>query len=217
MRHIPDELADRIEGGAATLCHAWIVTRADAARFGFTDHDQDLTVDGVACRAASGWTGGAVESGLGWSAGTAAAVGALDDEAIEEADIVAGLWDGAQVEGLRVDWARPELFVRLWRGSISRLVREGVAFTAEVEGPLAALEKVAGRTLGRLCDARLGDGRCGVSPEHPAFATGCDKRFATCGSRFGNIANFQGFPTIPGEDFLTAYPASGERHDGGKR
>ena len=35
----------------ARLCRAWIVIRADGARLGFTDHDRDLVVDGVACRA----------------------------------------------------------------------------------------------------------------------------------------------------------------------
>ncbi|MCA3700890.1 MAG: DUF2163 domain-containing protein, partial [Brevundimonas sp.] len=47
MRDIPIELAARIESGAATLCHAWVVTGADGGRLGFTDHDRDLVVDGV--------------------------------------------------------------------------------------------------------------------------------------------------------------------------
>ncbi|MCF6301936.1 MAG: DUF2163 domain-containing protein [Devosiaceae bacterium] len=35
---------------------------------------------------------------------------------------------------------------------------------------------------------------------------GCDRRFSTCGDRFSNRANFQGFPHIPGNDFLLSYP-----------
>ena len=42
MRNVPDELAARIESGAATLCHAWRLTRADGVVTGFTDHDRDL-------------------------------------------------------------------------------------------------------------------------------------------------------------------------------
>ncbi|WP_312205653.1 DUF2163 domain-containing protein, partial [Brevundimonas sp.] len=57
MRNVPDELAARIESGAATLCHVWLLRRADGRAMGFTDHDRDLEVEGVACRAASGWTG----------------------------------------------------------------------------------------------------------------------------------------------------------------
>ena len=44
---------------------------------------------------------------------------------------------------------------------------------------------------------------------------GCDKRMASCKAKFGNLANFRGFPHIPGEDRVTAYPVSGQRHDGG--
>lgn len=37
---------------------------------------------------------------------------------------------------------------------------------------------------------------------------GCDKRFETCVSRFGNAANFRGEPHLPGNDLLTRYPGA---------
>ena len=37
---------------------------------------------------------------------------------------------------------------------------------------------------------------------------GCDKRFATCVSRFGNAVNFRGEPHLPGNDLLTRYPGA---------
>lgn len=224
MRDIPDEMAARIESGAAGLCHAWVLTRADGAVMGFTDHDRDLALDGVVCRAASGWTVGAAESAVGLSAGSAAAAGGLDDEAIAEADVEAGLYDGARVELWRVDWGRPELRVRLWTARLAKIRREVLGssqrmtggFVAELEGPLAKLERVVGRTIGRDCDAVLGDGRCRV--DLAAFpGAACDKRFGTCVGVFGNGANFQGFPDVPGDDFLTAVPVEGGRNDGGSR
>jgi uncharacterized phage protein (TIGR02218 family) len=36
----------------------------------------------------------------------------------------------------------------------------------------------------------------------------CDKRFATCVSRFDNAANFRGEPHLPGNDLLTRYPGA---------
>lgn len=46
---------------------------------------------------------------------------------------------------------------------------------------------------------------------------GCDKRFATCRSKFANALNFRGFPHLPGNDFVVAYPAAGEPgNDGGR-
>lgn len=217
MKTVPSALAARIESGAATLAHVWLLTRRDGVRLGFTDHDRDLVCDGTPCRAASGWTAGAADAGLGFTPGGASASGGLDGDALTETDIAAGLYDGAAIACRRVDWSSPDRFVDLWRGVITRLKREGQAFVAEIEGPLAALDRMAGRTFGRRCDANLGDGRCGVAESHPAFGDGCDKRSSTCSSRFDNLLNFRGFPTIPGEDFLTVYPARGERHDGTSR
>lgn len=44
---------------------------------------------------------------------------------------------------------------------------------------------------------------------------GCDKRVETCRLKFQNILNFRGFPHIPGEDWLMAYPKSGDDNSGG--
>ena len=45
---------------------------------------------------------------------------------------------------------------------------------------------------------------------------GCDKAMETCRAKFGNLANFRGFPHIPGEEWLMAYPTRGSRNDGGR-
>ncbi|MGH1465763.1 MAG: DUF2163 domain-containing protein [Cognatishimia sp.] len=44
---------------------------------------------------------------------------------------------------------------------------------------------------------------------------GCDKRFATCRFKFGNHLNFQGFPDVPGDDWITTLPRNGGVNDGG--
>lgn len=46
---------------------------------------------------------------------------------------------------------------------------------------------------------------------------GCDKRMETCRLKFANLANFQGFPDIPGEDWMMAVPRSGNANSGGSR
>lgn len=216
MRDIPEDMIARIESGASTLCHAWLVRRTDGTQLGFTDHDRDVTVEGVTCRAASGWTGGAGDSAVGLGAGSAVVAGGLDDAAITDADVEAGLYDGASVALWRVDWERPDLRVRLWTATFARIRRDGAGFTAELEGPLAKLERVIGRTYARDCDALLGDSRCRVDLEAFPGAV-CDKRWITCTGTFANGVNFQGFPDIPGDDFLTAAPVEGGRNDGGSR
>ena len=36
---------------------------------------------------------------------------------------------------------------------------------------------------------------------------GCDRTLATCATRFGNAANFQGEPFLPGNDLIARYPS----------
>ncbi len=45
---------------------------------------------------------------------------------------------------------------------------------------------------------------------------GCDKQFSTCRSKYNNGLNFQGFPQMPGNDFVLSYPRRSDGgHDGG--
>jgi uncharacterized phage protein (TIGR02218 family) len=49
-----------------------------------------------------------------------------------------------------------------------------------------------------------------------SLSQGCDKRFATCVSRFGNGERFRGFPHMPGNDFMLGAARSGQAQlDGG--
>ena len=47
------------------------------------------------------------------------------------------------------------------------------------------------------------------------LSAGCDKRAATCREKFNNFINFQGFPDLPGEDWLVAVPKQSGRNSGG--
>ncbi len=49
------------------------------------------------------------------------------------------------------------------------------------------------------------------------LVAGCDKRFETCRFKFANQINFQGFPDIPGDDWLMASPVAKGERDGGSR
>lgn len=43
---------------------------------------------------------------------------------------------------------------------------------------------------------------------------GCDKRIATCSTKFANTANFRGFPNIPGQDAVLRYASQDGGHEG---
>ena len=60
-------------------------------------------------------------------------------------------------------------------------------------------------------------GRVVAPGDRVRLTAGCDKRMATCRSKFQNLVNFQGFPDIPGEDWIVAYPTSSDPNTGGSR
>lgn len=47
-----------------------------------------------------------------------------------------------------------------------------------------------------------------VQGEVMTLQSGCDKRAATCRTKFENFLNFRGFPHIPGEDWLRSAPSA---------
>lgn len=216
MRDIPAAISVALTGGAAKLCHAWILTRGDGERMGFTDHDCDLWFQDVACVAGSGWTAGTAHGELGLESGDRSVSGVLSAAALSAEDIRAGLYDGANIDTYVVDWTDTRHFVAMGSGRLARIEMRGqdqAAFVAHIEGPAARLQRIIGRRYTPLCDARLGDARCGLSD--PAGT--CDKRYATCRDLFTNVVNFRGFPDLPGVDFVTLYPRSGDALDGASR
>jgi uncharacterized phage protein (TIGR02218 family) len=167
MREIQAELQARLESGATTLCTCWVVTRRDGVSLGFTDHDEDVEVENVVCAALSGMTGGAQEIGLGLGIDSSEIEGALDSAAITAADVAAGLYDGSKVDRWLVDWQAPYLRLHVFSGHLGTITREGDAFRAELLSLSARLNAPIGRICQRLCDATLGDARCGVDLGRP--------------------------------------------------
>ena len=47
------------------------------------------------------------------------------------------------------------------------------------------------------------------------LTAGCDKHADTCRNKFANFLNFQGFPDMPGEDWVLSVPRSGASNTGG--
>jgi uncharacterized phage protein (TIGR02218 family) len=163
MRSIPAPLAAELASGATTLCRCWKAIRSDGGRFGFTDHDRDLTFDSVTFRAATGLEASEAEALLGLAVGGGEVSGALSTEALTDKDIEAGLWDGATIETWLVDWRDVTRRMLLDAGQIGEIRRQGEAFTAEVRSLAQGLDQDQGRRYNALCDAELGDARCGVS------------------------------------------------------
>lgn len=53
--------------------------------------------------------------------------------------------------------------------------------------------------------------------EQIVVTAGCDKQFSTCKAKFSNVINFQGFPHMPGTDFVLAVASSSDANNGASR
>jgi uncharacterized phage protein (TIGR02218 family) len=169
MRPIPSALQDKLASGVTTLCRCWRIARRDGVVQGFTDHDADVVLDGLTCRAGTGLTGSEATAKLGLAVDGAEIAGALDDETLNEADLAAGRYDAAAIELHLVDWSEPSLHVLLAKGTLGEVRREGQAFAAELRGLADRLSQESGRRYTATCSADLGDARCGVDLTAAAY------------------------------------------------
>lgn len=289
---MPPDLKAHLTGGHTTLSRCWHVLRRDSQGFGFTDHDCDLSFENITFRADSGMTAKAFEQSTGLSIDNSEAAGALSSAHISEADLRAGLFDGAEVRCWLVNWADVAQRQLQFRGTLGEVGWAAGAFRAELRGLTEQLNQPMGRVFQRGCGAVLGDQACGFDLNSDGYfvelaaenvsdgkrfsfagltgfddrwfergtlrvlsgaarglsavikldrlgaagrevelwqslrakiaagdmvrlQAGCDKASETCRLKFNNFMSFQGFPDIPGEDWLMTYPASGGTNDGG--
>jgi len=169
----PPALAAHLAGDVTTVCHSWRLVRADGVSLGFTDHDRPLTVDGTVCKPDSGFGASEARRSLGLGVDTVDVEGALSSAEIDGDDISAGKFDGAIVETFLVNWAEPTQFARIRKSAVAKISWADGHFVAELQSAMRALDQPNGRHVVRACDAELGDARCGVGLDRPAYsATG---------------------------------------------
>jgi len=169
MKLLPPALQSHLATGTTTLAWCWRITRNDGTKLGFTDHDRDLAFDGTAFEAATGFTASEIKDALGLSVDNLEVSSALKSDRLNEDDLAAGLYDDAIVEIWRVNWTDTDQRVLMRSGSLGEVRRSGAAFTAEVRGLAHYLQQPKGRLYQSACDADLGDARCGIDLDNPAF------------------------------------------------
>lgn len=284
MLSLSASMQAKLDQRATTFCHCWRLSRKDGMVMGFTDHDRDLTFNGVLFHANAGLAATQVESGVGLGSGSSEAGGALMNDSLTETDLLNGVYDGASIETWLVDWSDVADRALLDVATIGEVRRGEFAFSAELRSSAHVFDQQQGRFFQRACSADLGDARCAFDLATPGFQAsgnvlsysggvlnveltdqfesgrftggaltftgganagarvtvkshrqdglrasftfwtqpareiasgdtisakaGCDKSVNTCQTKFGNIVNFRGFPHMPGNDRVIAYPSS---------
>lgn len=189
---ISESFQAHVASGLTNVARCWALRRRDGSRQGFTDHDRDLSFDGLVFKADTGLTARALMQSTGLSIDNSEAVGALSDASVTEADIRAGRYDGAEVEAWLVNWADTDERLMQFRGTIGELTRVAGGFQAELLGLAEALNQPQGQVYQRPCSAVLGDRRCGFDFGLPGYAAERAVEQVEDGVRF-DFADFTGF------------------------
>jgi uncharacterized phage protein (TIGR02218 family) len=169
MRTIAAETQARLDADATTFCHCWKLVRRDGVAQGFTNHDCDLTIDGLMYSADVGLEGARMETRLGLAPGGMDVSGALSSASLTESDLANGAYDGASVEIWLVDWREPAHRVLLDAATLGEVQHGEHGFKAELRSIAHRLDEERGRRFQRGCSADVGDAACRVDLAAPAF------------------------------------------------
>jgi len=164
MKTIPHDLQTHLESSTVTLTYCWKVTRQDGVIKGFTSHTSDLVVGGVTYQAATGYKASAVSQSEGLNVDDLDVIGILGSLGLSEADLLAGLYDHAEILVFLANYVNPAMgTVILRRGWIGQVIKGDATFTAELRSLIDALQGGAvGKIATPTCQADLGDTYCQV-------------------------------------------------------
>jgi uncharacterized phage protein (TIGR02218 family) len=169
MSQAARDLERHMSLGASTVCFCWKISLANGTVLGFTDHDENLVFGAVTYSPSDliDPTALRYENNLGEDFQDID--GVITDDRITEDDIINGFWNGATVEVYLVNWKNTNERKLVRFGEIGKVTRKVGKFVAEVSGMTSMLSQERGRFYQSMCDARLGDTRCGVDLSLPVY------------------------------------------------
>lgn len=161
MKSNTTALNAHLAGEVTTMCTCWKVVLRNGTVYGFTDHVRNITFNGVTYLAAAGYTPSAIATTGDLSVDNLEVQGLLSSPAITEADLMAGLWDYANIEVFRLNYTDLTMGAESLRaGTIGEVTALRSHFLAEMRGVSQMLQQPLGEIYSLTCRASLGDARC---------------------------------------------------------
>lgn len=153
-----------LAGPVTTAAYGWLLHRSDGVALGFTSYDRDVVLNSLTLRASPGMVPTTITESLGLEHDGLELKAALTADAISNDDLMAGRWDGAQLQVFLFDWADPGSSVRpLAHGELGAVSLGEEGFIAELIGPTRQLDKAVVPVTSPGCRARFCDAACGLS------------------------------------------------------
>lgn len=151
--------------GSTTIARCWRIQRKDGFVITVNNSDRDITYAAEVYQSKAGATPTAIEGETTGSVQNSEVDGPFDPTTVaSDADLSAGLYDGATVDVFEVNYADLTMGrVYLQGGTIGNVSASRAAFKAEVRGLMQAMQQSVGRVYTASCSATLGDARCKVN------------------------------------------------------
>lgn len=163
MKPVSTAMAAHLDGDLTSLVTCWRLQRTDGVQMFFTDFDADLLIDGNWYAADKGYSRTAIANSDSFTVDNLDIIGYLSAEAITEVDLLAGLYDHAEIHIFMVNWQDLSMgSIPLRKGWLGELSLIDGQFTAELRGLGQSLLTEIGEVYGPTCRVDLGDAACRI-------------------------------------------------------
>lgn len=200
MRDIGANLLAHFQGEVSTLALLWKLTRVDGTVMGFTDHSRNVVYNGLTYEAATGFTATSLSEKADFSVDNLEIAGFLNSARITEEDLMAGIYDYAELEIMMVNYESVvDEHIYLKRGWLGEMTIVDGQFTLELRSLAQKLDNTIGEVYSPSCRAILGDDRCKVNLAP-----------YTHSSTVTSVTNNQVFTVSAWSGFVAGYFTNGE-------
>jgi uncharacterized phage protein (TIGR02218 family) len=171
VKQVDPTLLSHLQQSVTTLTWCWRIQRTDGVVLGFTSFDQDLDIEGVTYKAATGFFPSAVSQTNQLDINNAEATSFLDDDSISERDLVGGKFDHARLDLFILNYLDlpssltldPPKHLLLMSGTLGQVTNSDRTFKVECRSKAQALTQKIVELTSRECRYELGDSRCKVN------------------------------------------------------
>jgi len=144
-----------------TLATCWHIKLRNGESLGFTDFAQDIAFGGLVYKSQSGFYSSAIELNTDLIIDNFEISGFLNSDLIKQSEVLAGLFDYAQIEVIIVNYLNPQRDKKtITIGYFGKIrIKDGQFFT-EVTGLSGILDNAVGKTYSPTCRAQFRDQEC---------------------------------------------------------
>lgn len=162
MKNLSANIRSELFSAAPTVATAWLVTRRDGKRLGFTDYSKGFKVGGVFCNPRAGFVRTNYQGDREVTTDNLELSSVLDSGLITDVDLQSGKYDGASIKIFLVDLTNLNTSdtVELINGTVGEVTWTGKEYKAAGRSLIDKLNNAYSSTVTPLCSHSF----CDIEP-----------------------------------------------------